>query len=159
MKSPNTEIKWKYIFLTVLVLAFIPFPTELVPELSFAVVDEKNQPLPDINTEQSWRNYTFFGVGGDDEKCTGANGIVTFPRRFLWASAVSRVVFPVLAQIGTLVHGSTGTSSHVRVFDRNYISDFYYWEEELFSFADQRKEFPTVAVAKYEFIENAKSCK
>jgi hypothetical protein len=159
MSSTGTGINWKYIFLTVLVLALIPFPTELIPEFSVKVVDEKNQTLPNINTEQSWRNYTFFGVGGNEERCTDANGIVTFPKRLLWASALSRTVFPLLSQVGTLVHGSTGTISHVQVFDRNYISDFYYWEEELFSYGNKRKELPTVVVAKSEFIENAKTCR
>lgn len=158
MKSSNSGIKWGYIFLTVSILSFIPFPTELVPEWQLRVVDVKNRPLPNINTEQSWKNYTFFWTEGFEERCTDADGVVIYPRRLLWASAFSRVLFPVLAQVGTLIHGSAGTSSDVRVFDRNFISDFQYWKEEEFFYAYKRKARPAIVTAKSERIENAKTC-
>jgi hypothetical protein len=159
MRSSYSKIKWGYIFLTVLILSFIPFPTELIPELELQVVDAKNQPLPAVNTEQNWKNYTFFWTEGFEERCTDAAGVVVYPRRLLWASAFSRVVFPVLAQVGTLIHGSAGTNFYVRVFDRNYISDFQYWKEEEFFYADKKNAPPTLVIAKPEHIENAKACR
>jgi len=159
MKFSSSGIKWGYVFLTILVISFIPFPTELVPEMKLQIVDVKNQPLPNVNTEQSWKNYTFFGVEGFEARCSDADGVVVYPRRLLWASAVSRVTFPVLAQLGTLIHGSTGTDSYVRVFDRNYISDFQYWREEELFFAYKRNALPNIVVAKAEHVENAKVCR
>ena len=159
MKFSNSGIKWGYIFLTVLVISLIPFPTELVPELKLQVVNVKNQPLANVATEQSWKNYTFFGVEGFEESCTDSDGIVVYPRRMLWASAFSRITFPLLAQLGTLIHGSTGTVSDVRVFDRNYTSDFQNWREEELFYAYRRNALPTIAVAKAEYVENAKSCR
>jgi hypothetical protein len=158
MKFSNSGIKWGYIFLTILVISFIPFPTELIPEMKLQIVDVKNQPLPNVNTEQNWKNYTFFGVEGAEERCSDAGGTVVYPRRVLWASAFSRIAFPVLAQLGTIIHGSTGTDSYVRVFDRNYISDFQYWREEELFYSYKRHALPTIAVAKAEYVENAKSC-
>jgi hypothetical protein len=158
MKDSMSGINWKYIFLTIFILALIPFPTELVPESRFRVVDAKNQPLPYVATEQEWKSYTFFNVGGLEERCTDSNGVVVYPRRMLWASAFSRVAFPVLAQIGTIIHGSAGTISHFQVFDKNYISDFQNWREEEFFYAYKSNEMPAVVVAKPEFNEFAKSC-
>lgn len=159
MKFSNSGIKWGYVFLTILVISFIPFPTELVPEMKLQIVDVKNQPLPNVNTEQSWKNYTFFGVEGFEARCSDADGIVVYPRRLLWASAFSRVTFPILAQLGTIIHGSTGTDSYVQVFDRNHISDFQYWREEELFYSYKRHPLPTIAVAKAEYHENAKSCR
>jgi len=159
MKFSNYGIKWGYIFLTILVISLIPFPTILVPELRLQVVNVKNQPLANVTTEQSWKNYTFFGVEGFEERCTDSDGIVVYPRRRLWASAFSRIAFPVLAQLGTLIHGSTGTVSDVRVFDRNYISDFQDWQEEELFYSYKKHALPTTLIAKAEYVENAKSCR
>ena len=158
MKSSRSGINWKYIFLTVFILALIPFPTELVPESRFRIVDARSQPLPFVATEQEWKSYTFFNVGGFEERCTNFEGVVVYPRRMLWASAFSRVTFPVLAQIGTIIHGSAGTISYFRVFDRNYISDFQNWREEEFFYAYKSNEMPAVVVAEPETNEFAKGC-
>lgn len=158
MKSSYSRINWGYIFLTVFLLALIPFPTELVPEMRLRVVDHKNRPLPNVGTEQNWKNYTFFRVEGFEEKCTDADGVVVYPRRFLWASAASRITFPVLAQLGTLIHASAGTGASVRVFDRYFISDYQYWKEDEFFYAYKRNQLPTVMIARPEHIEYAKSC-
>lgn len=158
MKNSKSGINWKYIFLTVFILALIPFPTELVPESRFQIVDASHQPLPNIATEQEWKSYTFFNVGGFEERCTDSDGVVVYPRRMLWASAFSRVTFPVLAQIGTIIHGSAGTISYFQVFDRNYISDFQNWHEEEFFYTYKSSEMPAVVVAKPESNEFAKSC-
>lgn len=153
-----SKIKRRHILLIIFVLSFTPFPTELIPEWKMQIVDERNQPLPSVMTEQSWRNYTFFAVEGHDEKCTDSNGIVIYPKRFLWAGAFSRIVSPVLANVMTLAHGSTGTDASVRVFDRYYISDFYYWREKEMLYSHERSELPDKAIAKNSNVVNAKSC-
>jgi len=158
MSAASSQINWKYIFLTVLVLALIPFPTELIPELRLQVVDAKNRPLTGVNTEQNWKNYTFFWTEGFKEECTDDDGVIIFPRRTLWASAFSRIFFPVLAEFGTLQHGSTGTRFEVRVFDRNYLSDFQLWDERGFFYGFKTDDLPKTIVAKAEYIENAKTC-
>lgn len=158
MKNSKSSINWKYIFLTVFLLALIPFPTELVPESRFQVVDTRNQPLSNVATEQEWKSYTFFNVGGFEDRCTDSQGIVVYPRRMLWASALSRVTFPVLAQIGTIIHGSAGTISYFQVYDRNYVSEFRNWREEEFFYIYKRHEMPAVIVANSEINEFAKGC-
>ena len=158
MRNSKSGINWKYIFLTVFILALIPFPTELVPESRFQIVDTRNQPLAGVATEQEWKSYTFFNVGGFEERCTDSSGIVVYPRRMLWASAFSRITFPVLAQIGTIIHGRAGTISYFQVFDRNYISEYQMWHEEEFFYVYRSNEMPAVVVAKPESNEFAKGC-
>lgn len=158
MKYSSPGIQWKYIILTVFLLALIPFPTELVPETKFRIVDAKNQPLTFVATEQEWKSYTFFNVGGFEERCTDSNGIVVYPRRMLWASAFSRVIFPILAQVGTIIHGSSGTISYFRVFDRNYISDYQNWREDEFFYAYRSNELPAIVIAEPESNDYAKNC-
>jgi hypothetical protein len=158
MTDFSSKIKWKRILLIFFALAFIPFPTELVPEWKVQIVDEQNQPLPNVKTEQSWKSYTFFFVEDYEEKCTDSNGVVIYPKRFLWAGALSRIVSPIFADIMTLAHGSTGTNASVRVFDRHYISDDYYWREKEKLYSRERSELPTKVVAQNSNVVSAKSC-
>ncbi len=156
MSNFFSKIKWWRILLIIFALSFVLFPTELIPEWKMQIVDQQDKPLPNIQTEQSWKNYTFFSTGGFDEKCTNSDGIVIYPKRFLWAGTFSRIASPILAEVMTLAHGSTGTSASVRVFDRDYISDYYYWREKENLYSYERSELPSKAVAKFSDVVNAK---
>jgi hypothetical protein len=123
MKTAQSGIKWKCVFLTVLVLVFIPFPSHMIPVWTIQVVDRQNQPLSNVNAEQSWKHYSYFMTEGFDAKRSDANRNVVFPSRRLWASAFSRVVSPALAEIGTLAHGSTGLSINARIYDEVYYGE------------------------------------
>ena len=116
-----------------ILLLFMPFPTQMVPKWKLLVVDEQGQPLANVKVEQSWEHYSFIGVKGFDERRSDENGYVMFPQRLLWAGLISRIVSPILAEIGTLVHGSTGLSIDARVFDqKRYYSggnNQIYWYE------------------------------
>lgn len=149
--------KWHFAALLLFIL-FMPFPTELIPEWKMQFVDEQNDPLVNVRTEQSWESYTFMGVGGYDTKCTDTNGFVVYPQRLLWAGLVSRIVSPLAADLFTLAHGSTGTDAHIRVFDKNYISDYQYWREREKIYTRHRDALPRLAAAKRSDIQNADSC-
>jgi hypothetical protein len=126
-------------------LLFVPFPTELIPEWKVRVVDEQNRPLRKVNVEQSWTNYTF-GDSGFDNKDTDENGFVVFPPRLVWTGAFSRIVYPPLAALMLLAHGSAGTDAYVRVFDKNYFSDYFFWREEETIYRHKSGKLPDLIV-------------
>lgn len=125
-------------FLSVCLL-FVPFDTELVPEWKLHVISENGESLSDVAIEQSWKQYSFPesrfpSADGYELKRSDANGYVTFSAKPLRASLASRVIFPILAFVGQLAHGSMGLTVHVRVFDqpRNYYSnseDMIFWNQ------------------------------
>lgn len=158
MKEFISKIKKKHIVWFVLFLLFMPFPTEMVPKWEMQVVDEKNQPLANVRTEQSWQSYTFFASGGYESKCTDSKGKIIYPTRYLWAGTLSRVVSPLWADVMTLAHGSTGTVAHIRVIDPDYSSDFIYWEEKEEIYTRVREPLPKKIVAEYREFDNYKSC-
>lgn len=151
MFSSFSEFNRRRIIIVAVVIAvflfFVPFPTELVPEWKVRVVDEQNRPLRKVNVEQSWTNYTF-GESGFDNKYTDENGFVVFPPRLLRTGAFSRVVYPPLAALTLLAHGSTGTDAHVRVFDKNYFSDYFNWREEETIYWHTSGKLPDLIVVK-----------
>lgn len=147
------------LLVAIAVVLFMPFPTEMIPEWKMQVVDEQNQPLADVRAEQSWRNYAFWGGDGYVTKCTDSNGYIVFPRRFFWAGTVSRIVFPLLAKAVTpLSHGSTGTYASVRLFDRNYRSDYDYWPEREEIYKRTKEKLPRKAIAIRSERDNAEVC-
>ena len=134
--------KW-HVAIAVLAILFVPIPTELVPEWTMRFRDGNGHPLSRVVTEQSWRSYTFFAVDGYAQSCTDVEGVVIFPKRYLWAGLLSRILSPLLAEAMTLAHGSTGTMAHVRIFDRRYISDNYYWGDQMDLYTHQPGSLPT----------------
>lgn len=147
MKKFFSKIKKKHIFLILLFLLFMPLPTEMVPEWEMQVVFGDNQPMVNVRTQQSWESYTFFFTRGHDSRCTDSKGKVVYPKRYLWAGSLSRIVSPLWADVMTLAHGSTGTDASIQVFDNDYISDNYYWEEKEDIYTRTRDKLPQIAIA------------
>ncbi len=131
MKVLLKAIKWWQWLLGALILLFVHFPSEMVPEWKIQFRDEAGLPSQHRVVEQSWKSYTYFAADGYDQRCTDENGAVVFPRRYLWSGILARMISPILASAMTLAHGSEGTSASVRVFDRYYISDYYYWRDKM----------------------------
>ena len=121
--------------MAVLAVSFVPFPTEMVPEWRLRFETEEGGPLASVVVQQGWRSYTYPVSRGYEQRCTDSDGVVIFPKRYLWAGLISRIVFPVLAEAMTLAHGSTGTDAYVQVFDRNFISENYYWRDRMSFYA------------------------
>jgi len=121
---------WKWLLFLALPL-FVPVPTQMVPEWRIQFRDENGNSAAGRVVEQSWRSYTYWGANGYDQKCTNTDGVVTFPKRYLWSGLLARAVFPVFASALTIAHGSEGTDASVRLFDRHYISKDYYWRDDM----------------------------
>jgi len=137
----------------VLVLLPVPFDTELVPEWRLKVVGGNGTTLSNITVEESWEHYAypesrFPTAKGYELKRSDENGVVVFPKRMLRASIGSRIVFPILARVGQLAHGSAGLDINARVFDEvnNYFSNS---EDMIFWYSDQdgTKPLPNTIIA------------
>lgn len=154
------KIKIWHLAVIVMAILFIPFPTELVPEWKMQFRKKDGTVAAGVVAEQSWRSYSF-SAGGYDQRCTDQNGEVTFPRRDLWSGMFSRLVSPLLAEVGSLAHGSTGTSANVRVFDANYISpESYYWRDQMSLYTHRPGEIPTEGKAgSIEFRADSPTCR
>jgi hypothetical protein len=100
----------------IIVLSFIPFNTEMVPEWKLQVLDNNGEILPGVQVEESWDNYSFFFEGFEWRRAD-QNGYVVFPARHVWAGLLGRILLPAFAKFGELSHGSSGLSIGARVFD------------------------------------------
>ncbi len=128
-----SKLTRRQVILIVFILSFIPFPTVMISEWKVQVVDVQSESLANVGVEQDWKNYTFMWVEGSDIRQSDENGRVIFPRRFLWASAISRLVSPFISAVGELAHGSSGTYVNSRVLDQNYSGkEQFFWDEKQF---------------------------
>ena len=153
-----SRVKPKYLLASALLVLFIPFPTTMVPEWKMQFHDEAGDPLSRVVVQQSWKSYTYFLAEGYEQGCTDGNGVIVFPRRFLWSGIVARLISPPLAELGTLAHGSTGTSAHVQVFDRNYISDNYWWRDRMEYYTHDPEPLPINGSANRVDREDISTC-
>jgi hypothetical protein len=121
-----SKIRKRHLAILLIILLFIPFPTQMIPEWRIQVVDENNRPLVNVRVQQIYNNYTFWGCCSSryDDKISDEDGYAVFPRKYLWASSLSRIVYPPLASLMRLAHGSAGTYSYVRTIDDNYTTEF-----------------------------------
>ncbi len=126
MKSFISKFKKSHVIIFLIILFLIPFPTEMVPEWKIQIVDKNNKSLPEVKVRQITDNYTFWGCcdSSYDEKISDSNGYAVFPAKYLWASSFSRIVYPPIANIMLLAHGSAGAYSSVWIIDKNYLSKF-----------------------------------
>ena len=72
-------------FIIILAALFVPFPTELVPEWRMVFKQENGEKLANVLAQQSWQSYTDFAVRGYDQQCTDPEGVVVFPKRYVWS--------------------------------------------------------------------------
>jgi hypothetical protein len=86
--------------LVVLTILIIPFPTKSVPEWKILVIDENYLPGANMNVEQKVESL-YFGDISIYKATTDKNGFVTFPKRYLWASAASRFMSVFANLFGT----------------------------------------------------------
>ena len=139
---------WQW-FLGGLILLFVPFPSEMVPEWRMQFSDEAGLPSQYRVVEQSWKSYTYFAAEGYDRRCTDESGSVVFPKRYLWSGILARIASPLLARMMTLVHGSEGTTASVRLFDRYYVSGDYYWSDKMSAYSHfPDPSVPSIGIAR-----------
>jgi hypothetical protein len=114
---------WRWTLIGVIVI-LIPFPTTRIAEWHFSVVDQNRRPLPWTRVEMSWYDYDNMSEGFES-RVSDANGIVHFPAQKLWGNVVTRVLFPGIAKVLMLAHGSDGLSIYARVYDTElkYVSE------------------------------------
>jgi hypothetical protein len=151
MRAILPKIKWWHIVIGIVLLCLVPFPSRMVPEWTMTVVDDDGSHLVGIQVEESWKHYTYFSAEGFELRRSDENGVVRFPPRFLWASALSRLFSPPLAELGKLAHGSAGLSINARVWDpeKKYSSGS---ENMIFWYSDWQagKPLPSKIVGTYQ---------
>ncbi|NOT48208.1 MAG: hypothetical protein HOP17_10735 [Acidobacteria bacterium] len=147
MTALFAKIKKWHIFAGLVAALFVPIPTEMVPEWRMRFTDEHGNALSNVVVQQSWTTYTYFAGRGYEQRCTDGAGVVAFPQRLLWSGLFARIVSPPLAEVGTLAHGSTGTQADVQVFDRNYISENYWWRDKMDLYTHQYGDLPIEGIA------------
>jgi hypothetical protein len=151
--------RWQLVSIVVCFVLFFPFPTEMVPEWTMQFRDENGTPLSQVVVQQGWRSYTYFAASGYEQRCSDASGVVTFPKRRLWSGTLARVISPILASAMTLAHGSTGTDAYIQVFDNEFISDNYYWRDNMQLYTHYPEELPTEGKARPWKRDYIRSCK
>jgi hypothetical protein len=106
-----------------LVLAFLlfyPFTITVAPDWSVRVVDEHGAPLGDVTVLEDWVQYSLESRSHEEEKITGADGVIHFPIRTMRASYAYRIG-GCLSNFGqTGVHTSCGASAHVVAYRCGY---------------------------------------
>jgi hypothetical protein len=100
------------LWLGLIVILLIPFPTTIVPEWKLRVVDEAGMPFAGARVRQSWHHYSY-GVGDIDERDADADGYVAFPERKIWYPILYRILRTGLAALLSLAHGSIGIRADV----------------------------------------------
>lgn len=125
MFSFISKLTKKQLLFIAVILSFIPFPTQAVPEWKIRIVDEQDQPIGNVRVLQYWDNYTFWGYNNRTENAvSNENGYATFAPKYIWVSPISRIIFPPIAFLSQLAHGSAGTHSNIRIVDDNYSTAF-----------------------------------
>lgn len=150
----------QWIFFAIIV-SFIPFPTKAIPEWKIRIVDEQNKPLANVKVLQHWDNYTYWGYYDRRENTySDKNGYVTFSPKYIWVSLFSRVVFPPIAFLSQLAHGSAGTHSYIRTVDDKYATEFTKsWDDNEIIYFHYPESFPKKLVTKRVLSEDKKSVK
>src|SRR5208282_2324727 len=86
-----TKLKSKAILVTVLLVVFLPIPSEIskATKIRFALTD--GRPVPALKVYQDWECFGFVGRGYD-AKTTDAAGMVRFPSRYGYGSILMRIL-------------------------------------------------------------------
>ncbi len=107
----------------------IPVTRLNCPAWDVDVVDESGKPVPNVEVDLSYQNYSAEGEGHTLKGITDANGHVSFPPQYLRAF-VGQYVFYSVKMAPALVHASYGPHAYVFAFVTNesMSNDPYYWE-------------------------------
>lgn len=99
------------------VASLVPFPTTVVTNWSFRLVDQNEKPISHTNVEQSCEHYTYYTNWNicadypDARQKTDANGHVEFSEKLIWLSMFSRGIRALFHHFLRFFHGSVGISS------------------------------------------------
>lgn len=112
----------KYLIISTAVIfaliLFYPYQSEAVPEWTLKVIDEAENPVPNIRIIQSWKDYSLEMPSDQDidKKFTDQNGYVTFPSRKIRASLAKRGFSKLWERLFSfLPHTSFGVRARVSI--------------------------------------------
>jgi hypothetical protein len=104
------------IIIAALVILFIPFPSLIVPNWEFRVVDVNGNICANRRVTESWAHYSIYIGGGNsqtEDRLTNSEGYVKFPARKVWAPLIWRFVGSVIAHVLMIAHGSAGPDASI----------------------------------------------
>jgi hypothetical protein len=99
-----------------LVILFIPFPSLIVPNWRFRVVDVNGNICANRRVTESWAHYSIYiddGNSQTENRQTNGEGYVEFPARKVWAPLIWRVIGSVIAHVLIFAHGSAGPNASI----------------------------------------------
>ena len=98
--------------------AWIPFDTQLAPAMQLVLVDSTGALVSGARASEIWRHYGFEPSDHTDERESGPEGIVAFPRRVARASLARRVRTPLLFFVMPIlmIHQSVEPTAYVIVY-------------------------------------------
>jgi hypothetical protein len=114
---PNLSRSRIIIVVSILVVvgAFCPYQTSVVPTWNLLVVDQQTRPYPAITVTEAWKNYTLDTEPGQnfDVRQTDKNGHVEFPEKTIRASLAKRLLLTSYSALMVLAHGGFGIQAYV----------------------------------------------
>ena len=115
MTVKKTRLLIVVIICSLMIVAFFPIPTTVVPQWRLQVVDVNGSACPNMRVTQDWGHYSLYtdGNSASEDRLTDANGYVQFPKRTIRASVTRRLIMPVITRIQTIMHGGWGADGAV----------------------------------------------
>jgi hypothetical protein len=103
------------LFLGLVILFLIPYPTTVAPEWRARVVDGAGRPYAGMEVTQGWKHYSLELDGGVnyETRRTDGDGYVTFPKRTFWAGLLSRGFRRALTAAMAIAHGGGGIHADI----------------------------------------------
>lgn len=112
----------KRIIWTIVLLGFVPFPTNHVPRWKITAIDGEGKPVAGVAMNLSCADYRldFHPCSQMIAKYTDRNGEVEFPRVDIWAGLWYRVVKMSFNFVTNFLSaGHTGFDAYARVYSSN----------------------------------------
>lgn len=97
--------------------AIYPFESTVVPAWRVKVVEVNGAACQNMPVTEMWGHYSLFRDGDfrSAHQLTDSEGIVEFPERRIRAIGLRRIIMPIVTEVLTLAHGSTGVHGAVSV--------------------------------------------
>jgi len=105
----------KIVFVAVLVLMLIPFPSLVAPDWTVTVVDENHKPLKGVLVRESYKNYSFESEGHEVDAHSDQLGHASFALKKLHPPLLMRMFGMARSATGG-VHASFGPYDYVLAF-------------------------------------------